>query len=472
MRAQRVRAKISGTPERPRLNVYRSSNEIYAQNITKDFIDKYSYLIYVVALLVLLITIVIAEDTKGSRSWLHLGPVSIQPAEFSKFATALALAKFIDSNKLDLSNWNALLKSALIFIIPLLLIICQKETGTAIVFIAFFLVLFREGMNATILLIGFCMVLFFILGIKYAETVFANQLFSVGVWLVLSLIQIITTILVWMFAKERRITVITFYINIGGMLLGMSVSMLVYPFDVTILQIVLISLNILLLLYRWLKDMTRQYLYIALFAICSVGYLYSVDYVFEKVLEPHQQVRINVILGLEDDPYGAGYNVNQSKIAIGSGGFSGKGFMKGTQTKLKYVPEQDTDFIFCTVGEEQGFLGSTFVLLLYLSLLLRLVYLADFCLWQGLWVFSGIYTVFPPIYKYRYGAWNYSCHRYSIAILQLWWLFTMGLYYSVVPLPAYGLRTDSPLRLSATIYCSPLLLLLLLRFWNLSFLFQ
>ena len=123
--------------------------------------------------------------------------------------------------------------------------------------------------------------------------------------------------------------------------------------------------------------MTRQYLYIALFAICSVGYLYSVDYVFEKVLEPHQQVRINVILGLEDDPYGAGYNVNQSKIAIGSGGFSGKGFMKGTQTKLKYVPEQDTDFIFCTVGEEQGFLGSTFVLLLYLSLLLRLVYLAE-----------------------------------------------------------------------------------------------
>ena len=278
---------------------------------------------------------------------------------------------------MDLSNWNALLKSALIFIIPLLLIICQKETGTAIVFLAFFLVLFREGMNGTILLIGFCMVLFFILGIKYAETVFANQLFSVGVWLVLSLIQIITTILVWMFAKERRITVITFYINIGGMLLGMSVSMLVYPFDVTILQIVLISLNILLLLYRWLKDMTRQYLYIALFAICSVGYLYSVDYVFEKVLEPHQQVRINVILGLEDDPYGAGYNVNQSKIAIGSGGFSGKGFMKGTQTKLKYVPEQDTDFIFCTVGEEQGFLGSTFVLLLYLSLLLRLVYLAE-----------------------------------------------------------------------------------------------
>lgn len=346
-------------------------------SITKDFIDKYSYLIYVVALLVLLITIVIAEDTKGSRSWLHFGPVSIQPAEFSKFATALALAKFIDSNKLDLSNWNALLKSAIIFIIPLLLIICQKETGTAIVFIAFFLVLFREGMNGTILLIGFCMVLFFILGIKYAETVFANQLFSVGVWLVLSLIQIITTILVWMFAKERRITVITFYINIGGMLLGMSVSMLVYPFDVTILQIVLISLNILLLLYRWLKDMTRQYLYIALFAICSVGYLYSVDYVFEKVLEPHQQVRINVILGLEDDPYGAGYNVNQSKIAIGSGGFSGKGFMKGTQTKLKYVPEQDTDFIFCTVGEEQGFLGSTFVLLLYLSLLLRLVYLAE-----------------------------------------------------------------------------------------------
>lgn len=260
---------------------------------------------------------------------------------------------------------------------PLLLIICQKETGTAIVFLAFFIVLYREGMTGNILLIGFCMVLFFILGIKYSEISFANQVFSVGVWLVLSLVQIITTILVWMYSKERKITVSTFYINICGMLLGMSISMLIFPFDVTKLQIVLISIQLLILLFFGLKDMVKQYLYIALFAICSVAYLYSVDYVFEKVLEPHQQVRINVILGLEDDPYGAGYNVNQSKIAIGSGGFSGKGFMKGTQTKLKYVPEQDTDFIFCTVGEEQGFLGSAFILLLYLGLLLRLVYLAE-----------------------------------------------------------------------------------------------
>lgn len=346
-------------------------------SITKEFIDKYSYLIYALSILSLIVTIIIADDTKGSRSWLDFGVFKIQPAEFAKFATALAMARFVDTNKLDLSNWSSLLKSAAIFMFPLLLIICQKETGTAIVFLAFFLVLFREGMSGNILLIGFCMVLFFILGIKYSDVTFTNQLFSVGLWLVLSLIQIITTILVWIYSKEGRITALTFYINICGMLLGISVSMLFHPFDVVKLQVALICVEIVLLLFAGFKEMIKQYLYIAAFAVCSVGYLYSVDYVFEKVLEPHQQVRINVILGLEDDPYGVGYNVNQSKIAIGSGGFTGKGFMKGTQTKLKYVPEQDTDFIFCTVGEEQGFLGSAFVLLLYLGLLLRLLHLAE-----------------------------------------------------------------------------------------------
>lgn len=355
--------------------------------VTKDYIEKYSYVIYVLLLLLLLVTIIIAEDTKGSRSWLRFGPVSLQPAEFSKFATALALAKLVDTHGFILEKWGNLIKAAGIFMLPLLLIIAQKETGSAIVYLAFFLVLFREGMSGNILLIGFCMVLFFILGIKYSEFEFANQIFSVGVWLVLSLIQIITTILIWMYSKDRRMTALSSYINIGGLLLGVSVSMLIYPFDVTILQIVLISIVIVLLLFYGIKDMIRQYFFIALFAIGSVGYLYSVDYVFEKVLEEHQQTRINVILGLEDDPYGAGYNVNQSKIAIGSGGFTGKGFMKGTQTKLKYVPEQDTDFIFCTVGEEQGFLGSAFVLLLYLGLLLRLVYLAE----QQTSVFCRVY---------------------------------------------------------------------------------
>ena len=161
------------------------------------------------------------------------------------------------------------------------------------------------------------------------------------------------------------------------MLIGLGISLSVKPFQVTLLQAGLIVLTSVYIIFRSFKDIARRYLLVALFSIGFVGYLFSVDYAFNEILQPHQRTRINVILGLEDDPKGAGYNVNQSLIAIGSGGLTGKGFMKGTQTKLKYVPEQDTDFIFCTVGEEQGFKGSVFVLLLYLSLLLRLIFLAE-----------------------------------------------------------------------------------------------
>jgi rod shape determining protein RodA len=161
------------------------------------------------------------------------------------------------------------------------------------------------------------------------------------------------------------------------MLVGLAVSLSIIPFKVTWLQMGLIAVTSVYIVFRSLKDMVRRYIWVAVFAVGSIGYLLSVDYAFNEILKPHQRTRINVILGLEDDPQGAGYNVNQSLIAIGSGGLTGKGFMKGTQTKLKYVPEQDTDFIFCTVGEEQGFKGSLFVLLLYMGLLLRLIVLAE-----------------------------------------------------------------------------------------------
>ena len=178
-------------------------------------------------------------------------------------------------------------------------------------------------------------------------------------------------------SKNRNFTLTVGGIGLGGMLIGLAVSLSIVPFKVTWLQIALIIATSAYIFFRAAKDMTRKYVLVALFALGSVGYLLSVDYAFNKILQPHQRTRINVTLGLEDDPQGTGYNVNQSLIAIGSGGLTGKGFMKGTQTKLKYVPEQDTDFIFCTVGEEQGFKGSVFVLLLYLGLLLRLIVLAE-----------------------------------------------------------------------------------------------
>jgi len=333
--------------------------------------------ILIAMVLLLIVTIFVAKDTKGSRSWLNLGPVSLQPAEFAKFATALALAKFVDRFDFNLSYPADLLKACTVFLIPMLLIICQNETGSALVYLAFLLVLYREGMTGSILFLGFCAVLFFILEIKYSPVSFGDQPFQVGTWLVLTIIQLLEALMIWIMSRDRNLSLTVLGIGLGGMLVGLAVSLSIIPFKVTWLQMGLIGVTSVYIVFRSLKDMVRRYIWVAVFAVGSIGYLLSVDYAFNDILKPHQRTRINVILGLEDDPQGAGYNVNQSLIAIGSGGLTGKGFMKGTQTKLKYVPEQDTDFIFCTVGEEQGFKGSLFVLLLYMGLLLRLIVLAE-----------------------------------------------------------------------------------------------
>ena len=345
--------------------------------ITQNFYNSYSYLIYVAFLVLLLVTIFVASDTKGSRSWLHLGPVSLQPAEFAKFATALALARYVDRYDFNPHDMGDLLKACAIFAAPMLLIVLQNETGSALVYVAFLLVLYREGMTGSVLFLGVCAVVFFILEIKFVVVELSGQPFKMGTWLVLTLIQLLESLIIWNMSKDRKLTFTVLGIGLGGMLLGLAVSSAIIPFKVTLLQSVLILITSIYIIFRAFKDIARHYMLAAAFGILAVGYLFSVDYAFNEILKPHQRTRINVILGLEEDLQGAGYNVNQSLIAIGSGGLWGKGFMKGTQTKLKYVPEQDTDFIFCTVGEEQGFKGSAFVLLLYLGLLMRLLYLSE-----------------------------------------------------------------------------------------------
>lgn len=345
--------------------------------ITQNFYNSYSYLIYVAFLVLLLVTIFVASDTKGSRSWLHLGPVSLQPAEFAKFATALALARYVDRYDFNPHDMGDLLKACAIFAAPMLLIVLQNETGSALVYVAFLLVLYREGMTGSVLFLGVCAVVFFILEIKFGVVELSGQPFKMGTWLVLTLIQLLESLIIWYMSKDRKLTFTVLGIGIGGMLLGLAVSSAIIPFKVTLLQAVLILITSIYIIFRAFKDIARHYMLAAAFGILAMGYLFSVDYAFNEILKPHQRTRINVILGLEEDLQGAGYNVNQSLIAIGSGGLWGKGFMKGTQTKLKYVPEQDTDFIFCTVGEEQGFKGSAFVLLLYLGLLMRLLYLSE-----------------------------------------------------------------------------------------------
>ena len=266
-----------------------------------------------------------------------------------------------------------------IILLPMALIVMQRETGSALVYLSFFLVLYREGMTGTVLFSGICAVVFFIVGIRFGEDMLPDELTSWGEFCVSLLIVLLTALLVQLYCREsgKRPALYIFSIGGGTVLLSVLFSCYVIPFNVTFLLISIYAALIAYLIILFLRERLKNYLFISAFVFGSAVFFFSTDYVFNHVLEPHQKIRIEVLLGMKDDPAGAGYNVNQSKIAIGSGGLFGKGFLNGTQTKLKYVPEQDTDFIFCTVGEEQGFFGSAGVLLLFMALILRLLALAE-----------------------------------------------------------------------------------------------
>ena len=338
--------------------------------------EAYAYPIYGIVILILILTIFLSPNIKGSHSWLVFGPVSVQPAEFGKFATSLALAKLFDSYNFNLnakpSNY---LKAVFIILLPICIILAQSETGSALIYISLIFVLYREGMSGFVLGAIFLAILFFVLSIKYMEPFLLGL--SLGEFSVLTIICIIYCLLLLFFCKD-------FFIA-RNVVLGMFI----YSAIITILTICGIEINGLIFFLSMLgvsviytgiamfRNHIRNFILSITFVFVSVGFLFSVNYVFDNILQPHQQTRILVLLGIEEDLRGVGYNVNQSKIAIGSGGLEGKGFLNGTQTKLKYVPEQHTDFIFCTIGEEQGFIGSSLVLLAFLILILRLIHIAE-----------------------------------------------------------------------------------------------
>lgn len=342
--------------------------------LESDFFDVFAYLIYGGVIVLLIATIFLAPNIKGSHSWLVLGPVRLQPAELAKFATALAVSKFMSGYGFRLTTLRNFSITLLLIFLPMVCILLQRETGSALVYLAFFLMLYREGMSGYVLMVGICLVLFFVTGMKYAEVVVGVT--PLGELVVSSLILLITLGLIGIARKDY----LAIKIILGGgaaIFLGGYIFSLFMPVNFAWLAVGLVVATALYLCYLSFRNWVWHYALIALFALGSLGFLFSVDYVFNDILEPHQQVRIKVSLGLEDDPSGAGYNVNQSKIAIGSGGLTGKGFLNGTQTKLKYVPEQDTDFIFCTVGEEQGFMGASAVLILFGLFILRLITLSE-----------------------------------------------------------------------------------------------
>lgn len=341
-------------------------------------VESLSYIIYIGFIVLLFVTPMLAHDIKGSLSWIKIGPFSLQPAEFAKFATALCVAKVISSFNFDLSRWRDLIISTILVFLPMGLIVMQKETGSALVYLAFFLMFYREGMIGSILFAGAAAVFYFVVGVRFAGApLWDIPQISMGEFLVLAGIHLFSAGMMWVYTSLRKPFLQVLLFGMSAYVLAVLYAKYLIPVNTCWVQWIVLAVMVGYLFYLSVREQLLSYALIALFAIGSTGFFYSVNYVLSDVLQPHQQTRIRVLLGLEDDPKGAGYNVIQAKIAIGSGGLHGKGFLNGTQTKLKYVPEQDTDFIFCTVGEEQGFVGSALVLAIFLVFILRLIHLAE-----------------------------------------------------------------------------------------------
>lgn len=345
--------------------------------LDNNIFDAFSYILYGIMLLVLFLTIFNPKQIHGSRSWIVLGSLRIQPAEFAKFTTALAVAKFMNAYDFNTNKIKHWLVAVLLVIVPMFFIILQKETGSALVYLAFFLMFYREGMSGIVLFIGVAVTFYFIVGLKYADTLLFDTPTSLGTYLVLLSILLFSIGMTYVYEHNKK----ELY-TLGGWILGivLAVSMFsifVIPFNVNIAMVIICAALILFYIFKGLKNNFMHYFYIGIFALGSLLFSISTNYVLNDVMKPYQRARINVMMGLENDVTGVGYNVHQSEIAIGSGGFTGKGFLNGTQTKLKYVPEQDTDFIFCTIGEEEGFLGCVGVLVLFLVLIMRLIYLSE-----------------------------------------------------------------------------------------------
>jgi len=280
--------------------------------IDAKFFNTFAYVFYALSIFCLVLVLLVGSKISGSTSWIQLGPVSFQPSEFAKFGTALALAHFLGKIDTDTRDHKTQLTAYGIVMFPMLLVLAQGDAGSALVFLTFLFVLYREGMGGKLLITGIIAIILFVLTLCLKK------------WYVIAGATVIYGILLWLMDKTKK--------------------------------------NILI---------------ITTILFMAIAFVFSVDFAFHNILKPHQQTRINIILGKEQDIRGVGYNLNQSKIAIGSGGLLGKGYLQGTMTKYNFVPEQHTDFIFCTVGEETGFVGCLVLICLYLALMLRIITLAE-----------------------------------------------------------------------------------------------
>ena len=322
------------------------------------FYSAFAYGFYFIMLVLLVLTLLFGKEVAGARSWLEIGGFGLQASEFAKFATSLALAKFINRYEVRMTKFAHVVIAIVIFAIPAILVLLQNDTGSAMVYGVFVLVLFRQGLPAYFLYLPVA------IGVLFLSTLLFNKV------LVLIALVILAVLIYWLIQAQKRAALIV----ISGL-------------------------------------------------IVASGVVYGVDYTFNNLLLPHQQERINVLLGKEVEVQGAGYNIHQSLIAIGSGGLYGKGFLQGTQTRFNFVPEQSTDFIFCTIGEEYGFVGSGITVFLFMWLIIKLILSAE-----------SQKARFPRIYGY--GVASVLLFHFTINIGM-----TMGLFPVIgIPLPfiSYG----------------------------------
>lgn len=336
--------------------------------INPQFWESASLPMYLGVLGLLAAVIFLGVEVKGSRSWFEFGPVRFQPAEVSKITTSLLLATLMSQTNYKITRLKDFLMTAIIIGVPMLVILAESETGSALVYVGFIFVMFREGFSGWwIFCIGMAILLFILtltaspyisllvlIGVLMAVGVVCSGRIGTISWINLGLL-ILFCLLPWILRKSVSPESFIGKIKPVYILIGICICAVPY------------------LLVRGYRDRKRYISLSVLGLLTGIALIFSTDFIFNNILQDHQRKRIEVLLGMKEDPAGVGYNVNQSMIAIGSGGLTGKGFLNGTQTTFGFVPEQSTDFIFCTVGEEWGFIGCFIVILLYVYLIWRII---------------------------------------------------------------------------------------------------
>lgn len=344
--------------------------------IDNRFYFFFAWFIYGLTIFLLIMVLLVGNEINGAKSWFEIGSFTFQPSEFAKTGTALALASYMNLRKNDLKRFGIFIPAIAIIAFPAILVALQPDMGSATVFFALFLVLFREGMNPYFFYSGIIMVILF-----FFTLLFNNLYLSLGIIAGALLIAYILT-RNWKLCLTGLLILVlagsVFYMLNRFVIKSLSNEMVVF--------IAVIVSGAIFSLYSYYRRAVRLFVVI-LFLLGSLAFVNSVDFTFNNLVKPHQKERVEIMLGFKSDPHGTGYNVNQSIISIGSGGLTGKGYLRGTQTKFKFVPAQSTDFIFCTVGEEWGFMGSIVVIGLYMALLIRLIILAE----RQRSVFSRVY---------------------------------------------------------------------------------